>query len=71
MAVATKQLNAYVGAYALYDLTLKIRNDEGTLWLAPTGQKRVKLVPISDDEFLLDGSSGASSLVFRRMPDGL
>jgi len=60
ITAATKQLNTYVGTYALYDLNLKIPNDEGILWLVPSGQKRVRLVPVSEDEFLLDGSSGAS-----------
>jgi len=70
VSVATERLNTYVGTYALYDLALKIRSDDRTLWLVPAGQKQVKLVPVSDDEFLLDGSNGASSLVFHRNAGG-
>jgi len=70
LTAATKLANDYVGTYALYDLNLKIRNDEDSLWLVPSGQKQVKLVPLSDDEFLLDGSNGASSLVFHRNAGG-
>lgn len=70
-AVPTTQLNAYVGTYGLYALALKIHYDDGTLWLLASGQKRVKLVPVSDDEFVLDGSNGASSLVFHRNVQGV
>jgi hypothetical protein len=51
---------------ALYDLAVTISVNEGTLWLEHRSQKPVKLVPVSDDEFLLDGGKGASSLVFHR-----
>lgn len=69
-ALPATQLSAYVGTYALYDVALKIHYDERALWLVPSGRKRVKLVPVSEDEFLLDGSNGASSLVFHRNVQG-
>src|SRR5262249_15038831 len=68
--IAPERLNDYVGRYALYDLALKISLEEGALWLTPSGQKRVKLAPVSDDEFSIEGSDGASSVGFNRNSQG-
>jgi len=70
IAVAPERLRTYAGTYALYDLELKVRDDSGTLSLVPTGRKPVTLVPVADDEFVLDGSDGASTLVFHRNAGG-
>jgi hypothetical protein len=68
--IAPERLNDYVGRYALYDLALKISLEEGALWLTPSGQKRVKLAPVSDEEFTIEGSNGASSIGFNRNSQG-
>jgi CubicO group peptidase (beta-lactamase class C family) len=68
--IAPERLSDYVGRYALYDLVLKISLEEGALWLTPSGQKRVKLAPVSDEEFTIEGSNGASSVGFNRNAQG-
>jgi D-alanyl-D-alanine carboxypeptidase len=56
----------YVGRYTLYDLELNISVDKGALWLAAPGQNRIMLIPVTSDDFLIDGSQGASSVGFSR-----
>lgn len=68
--LAPARLGGYVGRYTLYDLVLKISLEGGALWLTPPTQKRVKLVPVSDEEFLIEGSQGASGIGFNRNSQG-
>jgi D-alanyl-D-alanine carboxypeptidase len=68
--LAPQLLSDYVGRYALYDLMLKISLENGALWLTPPSQKRVKLLPVSADEFSVEGSKGASSIGFNRNSQG-
>jgi len=68
--LAPQLLSDYVGRYALYDLMLKISLENGALWLTPPSQKRVKLVPLSAEEFSVEGSKGASSIGFNRNSQG-
>lgn len=63
-------LEDYVGSYALYDLVLKVGLEDGALWLMLPEQKRAKLLPVSDEEFLIEGSGGASSIGFNRSSQG-
>jgi len=64
--ISPDRLKDCAGTYGLYDLVLKIQNEEGSLWLAPQGQTRQKLLPVSDDEFVVEGTDGASGIRFAR-----
>jgi len=68
--LAPERLRDYVGSYALYDLVLKISLEEGVLWLKPPRQNKVKLVPVSGEEFLVEGSHGAASFGFNKNSQG-
>jgi hypothetical protein len=68
--LAPQLLSDYVGRYDLYDVTLRITLENSELWLTPPGQKRVKLAPVSDEEFTIEGSNGASSVGFNRNSQG-
>lgn len=68
--LAPERLSDYAGSYALYDLVLKISLEGGALWLTPPGQNKVKLVPVSGEEFLIEGSHGASSIGFNKNSQG-
>jgi hypothetical protein len=68
--IAPQILSDYVGRYALYDLMLKISLENSALWLTLPEQKPVKLAPVSDEEFSIEGSNGASSIGFNRNSQG-
>mgnify|MGYP000879449042 CR=1 FL=1 len=68
--IAPERLNAYVGRYALYDVVMKISLEEGALWLSPPGQKKVKLVPASEEEFFVEGNLSAASFGFNKNAQG-
>jgi hypothetical protein len=63
-------MGEYSGRYALYDLVLSVGVDAGALWLMPPTQHRVRLTPVGGDEFLIEGSEGASGLGFSRNARG-
>jgi CubicO group peptidase (beta-lactamase class C family) len=69
--LAPRFLSDYVGRYALHDLILKITLENSALWLTPSEQKRVKLVPVSAEEFIIEGSNGPSSIGFNRNSQGM
>lgn len=67
---APDRLNDYAGTYVLHDLSLKISLEGGALWLEAAGQRKVRLVPVSREEFAIDGTQGASSLGFNKNARG-
>jgi CubicO group peptidase (beta-lactamase class C family) len=68
--LAPQILSEYVGRYSLYDVVLQITLENSAFWLTPPGQKRVKLAPVSDKEFTIEGSNGTSSIGFNRNSQG-
>lgn len=70
VGLTPERLRDYAGRYSLYDATLGIAAEAGALWLQPPGQPKVKLTPVSADEFALDRSEGASSIGFNRNARG-
>ena len=65
-----ERLRDYVGRYALYDYELRISLAGNALWLTSSGQDKIKLVPVSDEEFLISVSAGASSIGFNKNSQG-
>jgi hypothetical protein len=70
LRLAPRLLSDYVGRYALYDLLIKVNLENSALWLTMPQQKPSKLVPVSDEEFSIEGSDGASSIGFNRNSQG-
>ena len=68
--LAPQRLRDYAGRYALYDLVLHVDVDHGELWLTPPTRHRVRLIPASGEEFLIEGTHGASSVGFNRNARG-
>jgi len=63
-------LSNYAGKYSLYDLVLKVTLEDGALWLIAPNQKKLKLTPTSQDEFIIEESRGESSVGFNRNHQG-
>ena len=63
-------LSNYVGKYSLYDLVLKVTLEDGALWLIAPHQKKLKLTPTSQDEFIIEESRGESGVGFNRNDQG-
>jgi len=55
----------YAGKFSLYDLALTVTADDAAVWLTAPGQRKVRLVHLSSDDFAVDNSQATQAPTLR------
>ena len=70
MISSPKNLKDHAGNYAFYNIAIKVTVENDALWVTSPG-KKAKLIPVGDDEFIVEGSNGETAYEFKRNAGGI